>query len=222
VGLVYFSDGASESYQLISFTRTFSSDPFVTADADGYLYFTWLEPGEESGLRVYLASSAPDVSANLGNISAADVFDMTLQSLFGFFSGAALSPFFAVLWMVAPLVVLAATSFIRRESDDRISVGTAISLVLAVAVFTAVKLMTLPGYADYVPFSAWIPVLPTWLEAPLQWIVLPAITLIAVVVAWFFTFGRRNQSALYFMLVFAATDAFLTLGVYGVLIYAAF
>lgn len=217
--LVFLDEGAAQGYQLLSFSRTATSSPYVRSDGDGYLYATWLEPAEPSGYRAYFASTAPDISSALQELRPADVQQMVVESIFGLLAGAVLAPFAAILWLIAPLIVLGLTAFMRREDEGLISAGTALSLALALAAFLAVKGLTLPGFNEYVPFSAWIPILPDWLGAVLQWSVPLLITLVALVVAWQLTFRRKSQSVLYFLLIYAAADSVLSMAIYGSVVY---
>ena len=217
--LIYFRDGQPLSYQLLSFTRSGTSLPFVRSDGEGYLYATWQEPAAERGYLTYLSSTAPEASATLASVSLNDISRIVTELLFGMLSGAVLSPFAGILWLIAPLFVLGITGFMRRESESGISIGSAVSLVLALAAFWFVKTATLPGVRDYVPFSPWIPFIPPWLGVLLQWGVMLLILLVALFTAWHFTYRRNAPSALNFMLIYTAVDSVLSMAVYGSIIY---
>ncbi|MFW6182580.1 MAG: hypothetical protein ACOC8X_02200, partial [Chloroflexota bacterium] len=160
-----------------------------------------------------------DISAALQELRPVDVQQMVFESIFGLLAGAVLAPFAAIVWLIAPLVILGVTTFMRREGEGLISAGTALSLALALAAFLAVKGLTLPGFNEYVPFSAWIPVLPEWLGAVLQWSVPLLITIVGLIVAWQHTFRRKSQSVLYFLLIYAAADSLLSMAIYGSVVY---
>ncbi len=217
--LIYFRDGRPVSYQLLSFTRSGSSFPYVRSDGQGYLYATWLEPAEPRGFLTYLSATAPDVNAALTTVSLSVVSRVVTELVFGLLSGAVLAPFAGILWLIAPLVVLAVTSFMRREAARGISPGSAASLGLAIITYWLVKMATLPGIGDFVPFSPWIPFIPPWLGVALQWSVIPLILLAALVTAWHFTYRRDAPSALYFLFIYAAVDSVLSMAVYGSIIY---
>ena len=118
------------------------------------------------------------------------------------------------------MAVLFITAILRRgQPGKRVMAGTIISLLLATVVYWLVKLATVPGIRSYVPFSAWVPGIPVWLQAPLQ-IGIPILTtLIGIAVAWNVTYRRNSESILNFMLVFAAIDGLLTMAVYGFQFY---
>ena len=219
VNLMYFGGGGQSSYQLLSFSSAASTAPAVTSDSDRYLYATWLEPGE-SGFIIYLSSTAPDIQDVLGSVTAYDIRRLAGETGFGLISGAVLAPLAGLLWLILPLVVLGLTSFLRRGDQKITSPGTLVSLGLSVAAYLVVKFGTLPGAFDYAPFSAWLP-LPDWLQGILLILVPVSITLFSLWLAWHYTFRRKEQSPFYFLLIFGAADAVLSMAVYGVLIYGA-
>ncbi len=221
VSTVFLQDGAPTSYQLLSFTASASTAPLILSDEQGYLYVTWLEKRDEPGFSVYLASTDPEMSAALGSLTSDDLGRLGGEITFGLLTGALLAPIAAMIWLVPPLIVLGITSLIRREGRGAISLGTAVSLLLTLSVYWWVKWLSLPGMRTYVPFSAWLPSIPAWLGPALQWGVPILIGIISAAVAWFFTFGRQNKSAIYFLLIYVAVDGPLTMAIYGVLFYAA-
>jgi hypothetical protein len=178
-----------------------------------------MEPGGQSGFLAYAGSTAPDVYAALTKVTSADVGRLLAETVFGMLAGAALSPFAGILWLVAPLIVLGITSFLRRDDGRTISRGALISLGLALLTFWVVKAATLPGFWDYVPFSSWIPFIPGWLGGPLRWGVMIIIAALALWTAWRFTYKRQAHSVLNFMLIYAAVDSVLSMAVYGSIIY---
>lgn len=221
--LIYFQDGQASTYQLLSFSRSGTRAPYVRSDAEGHLYATWMETGaEESRFVAYLAGTAPDVHAALNQTSLRDVGRMLSETIFGLLAGAVLSPFVGVLWLVAPVIVLAATSFLRHDDERTISPGSAVSLLLALGAYWAVKIGTLPGIGEHVPFSGWIPIIPHWLDFPLRYGVLILIAIAALIVAWRFTYRRQAHSALNFMLIYTAVDSVLSMAIYGSIVYGFF
>jgi hypothetical protein len=123
--------------------------------------------------------------------------------------------------VILPLLIIGLTSPLRKGEQRLISPATLISLGIAVAVFLGIKYFSLPGLREYVPFSAWLP-LPEWLQGILQFFVPISISLLALLVAWYFTYRRETKSPVYFMLIFAGADAVMTMAIYGVLIYGGF
>lgn len=213
---LFLNSGVITSAQLLSYTTATSQTPFLAHDADLHLYVTWLERSD-AGFTVFFASTAPDVVAALSSLRAADVSRLAGEILFGILSGVVLTPLVAFVWLIAPLAVFGLTGFLRRRGEE--SVGAYLSLGAAIVLYLGTKLLTLPGLRQYVPFSAWIPFMPVWLQATLQILVPVAITLVSLAIAWYVIYRRGSKSALYFLLAFAGLDALLTMAIYGFLIY---
>ena len=100
--------------------------------------------------------------------------------------------------------------------------GTIISLLLTLITLWGIKVTVLPGMFDYVPLSAWLPALPSWLNLPLQLGVPLLIAGLAFLAARYYV-GRKNVYSIFlFTIIYAVVDAILTMALYGVLVYAAF
>jgi len=221
VSTVFFRDGAPLAYQQISFTPASSGYPAILSDPAGELYITWLESGAESGYNVYFSSTAPDIRKALGGITRGDVGQLGAETLFGFLGGVMLAPL-ALAWVVAPLVVLGLTSVIRGRDESFTSPGVIISLILSIVAYWVSKLALMPTIQDYVPFSAWLPFIPSGLNPLLQVGVPLLMGGLALAVAWRYTYGRDRPSLFFFLLVYVAVDGVLTMAVYGVTFYGAF
>lgn len=220
IGVLYLQNGIVNGYQLLTFSPTASVKPAIISDAKGQLYLTWLERGDSGGFQIYFASTAPDMVTALSGLTSGDFTRIARETTFGLLSGAVLSPILVALWLLLPLIVLYATSFLRRgQPGETITVGTGISLLLAGAAYWTVKLLTIPGMRNYVPFSAWIPGIPAWLQLPLQIGVPVLITLAGITAAWYFTYRRNSESILNFLFIFGAVDGLLTMAVYGFQFY---
>lgn len=221
IGVVYIQDGLPTSYQLLSFTQQPSTDPTVISDANGDLYVSWLERGDVSRFDVFLTSTSDGLKDAFNSVTAGDITNLSAATIFGLLTGVLLAPLAAVLFLVLPLIVIGLTAIFRRGEQTLKSPGTIISFILAIAVFQVAKVGALPDLLTYVPFSAWLP-LPNLLKAPLQLIVPLVIMIVAIFSAWHFTYRRRTDSPLYFMILYVAVDTLFTMAIYGVLFYGAF
>jgi hypothetical protein len=220
IGIMYLKNWQVNGYQLLSFTPNASVMPSIISDADGYLYLTWLERADSGGFQIYFASTAPDLVVALSDVTTGDLARIGRETIFGLLSGAVLSPILVALWTLLPMLMLYITSILRRgQAGKRVLVGTIISLLLAFAAYWLVKLATIPGIRSYVPFSAWIPGLPVWLQVPLQIGVPIVATLIAIAAAWYFTYRRNSESILNFLFIFIAVDGLITMSIYGFQFY---
>lgn len=220
VAVLYLENGQPTSYQLLSYSTGLARVPFLRADLDNHLYLTWLEADEGGGFHVYFASTAPQTKTILDKLSGSDFMQLLGVTLFGMLSGIVLSPLVVFLWMIAPMVIAGVTLFVQRSySEDKLTIGTVISIVLAIGAYWLVKQFALPNIFEDVPFQVWIPIIPAGLEDILRLGMPIMLTLIGVVVAWFTTIRRHIISPLYFMLVFGLVDGVLTMAVYGFYFY---
>jgi hypothetical protein len=219
---LYLRDGRRAGYQLLTFNPRSSLSPAIASDGAGQLYVSWIERREGSGFYVYLASTAPDIRQSLGALTRGDVSRMIAATVFGLLQGAVFFPFAALIWLVVPAVLLAITWPFRRGSHNLTSRPALISILLAVAAYWAGKLVTFARAGAYVPFSAWIPVLPTGLYVPLQWGVPIVGTLIALGVAWRYAQRETPWSVVSFMAIYGGIDSLLTMAIYGGFLYHAF
>ena len=218
IGTLFFNQRKPDSYQLLSFTGGDSRSPFITHDADHWLYASWLERGAEEGFRVVYASTNPDIKATYVQLSSEDYQAMAAQTAFGLISGALLLPF-AFMWIIIPLILYLITFPLRRGSDS-LSPGVIASLAIAVIGYWIVKIGFLGGLTAYVPFSAWLPIIPDWLAPPLQ-IGIPLIIFgLGLWTAWSITYKRENHSSLLFLIIYLAVDSVLTTAIYGPIIFA--
>ncbi len=221
VSVAYFQDGEPSTYQLLSFTSVDSQDPWIINDEEGNLYLSWLERGDLAGFMVYFATTAPDIQSTLKALTWRDLGQIGVETLFGLVTGALLVPI-VLIWLIVPVVLVILTSFIRKDEDSLTHAGTLISLGLSMVAYWVGKLIVLPDMRNYVPFSAWIPFIPTWSFDLLRISVPALIAVLALRLAWELTYHRDRPSALYLLLLYAVIDGVLTTAVYGVIFFAAF
>jgi hypothetical protein len=220
VALLFLENGQPTSYQLLSYSTGNARVPYLSADAANHLYLTWLEAADGGGFEVYYASTAPQTKAVLDDLTGRDYIQLLGVTVFGMLSGVVLSPLVVFLWMIAPMMIVGATLLVQRSySEDRVTVGTVVSITLAVASYWVVKQFALPNIFVDVPFQTWIPIIPGALDEVLRIGVPVVVTLIGLVVAWYTTIRRHIVSPLYFMLVFGLVDGLLSMAVYGFYFY---
>jgi hypothetical protein len=220
VGVVFLQDGKNTGNQLLSFTSTTSQRPAITSDDAGYLYATWLEGTRGGGYPVYFASTTPGLVAENATLDQQDYGRLLTETLFGLASGVLLLPF-VFAWGLVPTLFIFFTGFLRKDGEPITARGTLITVTIAILLYWISKLLILPGILDYIPFSAWIPFIPDVLGTILR-IGLPILTsLIALRVAWHFTYRRERNSPLFFLLTFIAIDGLASIAIYGVIFYGA-
>lgn len=222
--IAYISDGLVTSYQPLSYTSAESYYPSVVSDQDLNLYVTWLEKGETT-YRAYLTTTDPVKMDNIDLVSTDDYLYLAAEGFFGLLAGAVLSPFAAAAWGGIGLIgFIFNIIFSQFNKPIYRSIGEILSMAAGIGIFWFMKLATLPGLKtwDYVPFSAWIPRIPDAYAQPLIYGVPALITLIALSVAYFNTYGKKSDSAINFHLLYSAVDTLLSCAVYGILIYGSF
>jgi len=219
IGVLFFRQGQPDSYQLLSFTGGESRSPVITSDASRWLYAAWLERGRGAGFRITYASTNPDIQTTLAHLSSEDYQTLAAQTLFGLLSGAVLLPF-AFMWMIIPLFLYIIAFPLRRGGNDLFSPGIIASLSIAIIGYWIAKIAFLGGFMNYIPFSAWLPIIPDWLALPLQ-IGIPVITLgLGLWLAWLATYKRENNASLFFLIIYLVVDGVLSTAIYGPIIFA--
>ncbi len=224
VNVAYFKDGLLTSYQPLSYTPTESMFPTIFQDAEGNLYVSWLEK-TRAGFNAYITTTDPGKRAVLDQVSWNDYFYLLASGIFGVLAGVILSPFAAAVWggigLIGFIFLLILSQFNKPIYRK---IGEVLSMATGIGVFWFMKLATLPGLKDldYVPFSAWIPHIPDRLTTPLLYGVPILILMAGLIIAYFNTYGKKNDSPIYFYLLYCAVDALLSCAVYGILIYGSF
>ncbi len=223
VGTLFLQDGALTTCQLLSFTPQSSLAPAIASDGARQLYLTWIERTEDmSSYHIYLASTASDIRQTLDLLTMGDVGRMAADTFFGLLQGAVYSLFAALIWLAAPALLLALTWRFRRDGHNLVSRPSLISIGLALIAYWVGKLTTFASAYTYVPFSAWIPVIPSWLNIPLQLGVPTIIAVVALRAAWHYTERSATRSAALFVAIYAGVDGLFTMAVYSGLLYGAF
>ncbi len=223
IGTLFMQNGTPTTYQLLSFNPKFSQSPAITSDGTGYLYATWIERREEMpGYQIYFASTADDIHQVLSPLTRGDIGRMVTNTFFGLLTGAVFFPVAMLLWLVLPLLLLAVTWVFRRGSETITSRASLLSIALALIAYWGVKLVTFAQAGSYVPFSGWIPIIPSGLGVVLQLSVPVIIALLGLAAAWYVMVRTHSRSAAVFVIIYALVDSFLTMAVYGGLLYSAF
>lgn len=222
--IAFLSDGLVTSYQPLSYTSAESYYPSVVTDQDLNLYVTWLEKGE-STYRAYLTTTDPLKKDNIDLVTTEDYLYLTAEGIFGMLAGAVLSPFAVAAWGGIGLIGFIFNLVFSQFNKPAIrTFGEILSMIAGIGVFWFMKMVTLPGLKDfsYVPFSAWIPRIPADYHQLMIYGVPALIGLIALLIAYFNTYGKKNQSSINFYMLYCAVDTLFSCAIYGVLIYGAF
>jgi hypothetical protein len=220
VGLVYLQAGENAGAQLLSFTTTTSERPAVHSDANNNMHVTWLEGERSGGFLVYYAGTDPALVAASNELTSEDIGNLTFETIFGLVSGLLLIPF-VIAWGLVPTLFIFFSSAFRRDGEPFTARGTLLTVALAFALYWASKLLIMPGILEYVPFSAWLPIISPGLGQVLRFGVPLLVSAFALGFAWHMTYRRERNSPLFFLLTFVAVDGMISIAIYGVIFYGA-
>jgi hypothetical protein len=205
-----FAEGEMMGYQLAAKTDSASLRPNLVADPASNLYLTWLDTAGFGRYDVYYASTSPPAKAWLNRTSPKDVLLKVADLALGVLSGVALLPFI-VLWTFLPLLLLVLFYIFVGEEELELK-RVKVVLGIAIALYTGTKLASLPSSLLYVPFLDQAP--PQLYSALVSGT--PLIILVLALVAMY-AYKRRADRATLFpaFLVFALTDALLSMAIYA-------
>ncbi len=213
IAMAVFKEGRLVGYQLAGKSGYHSSRPTLLADDEGNLHLAWIDSTGGDSTHLYYASTSPLVKAHLDRLTGEDLLSgaakMTLGSILGLLL-VVLMP----LWLAPALIWgFVCTAVIRF--DDLGTRRGKIGLALALLIYLATKLLMLPSFFSYVPFSAWFPLLPSSLS-PLLMVGTPLfVSGGAAAIAIWFLWRVESRELLAALLAFALPDALLTLMVYS-------
>jgi hypothetical protein len=215
IAVLILTDGQLEGYQVAGKTKSFSQEPTLATDESGNLYSAWREGGQ-GAVTFYAVTSAEGRDA-IDRFQIDDVTNLAFTGGLEMLVGILFFPL-GCIWLFPGLIIIGLWHVWRGDSDLGNKATVAV-LVLAIVVSQVVKIFFLPTITTYVPFSAWLEIAPRW-EQPLIFLI-PMVTIGAgLLVASFMR--RRTSSGLAFYFWFTATDAILTLAIYGVTILGVF
>ncbi len=208
-----FKGGRLVGYQLVGKSGYHSSRPTLLADDKGNLHLAWVDSTGGGSTHLYYASTSPLVKAHLDRLTGEDLLSGAAKMIFGSILGLLLVPLI-VLWLAPALIWgFVCTAVVRF--DDLGTRGGRMGLALALLIYLGTKLLILPSLFSYVPFSAWLPLLPSSLS-PLLMVGTPLfISGGAAAIAIWFLRRVESRELLAALLAFALPDALLTLMVYS-------
>ena len=211
IATLVLKDGQVQGFSMAGKTDHLSDDAVIAADTQGNLHLIWREGA--GGHKVFYASTAPQARAELDRINTGDVVGAALQGGMESFVSIALLPVIGFGWLLPGLLVVGTYKLFREHENMRDPVSW-IPLIIAVAMYEGLKIVTLPTMTSYVPFSAWLEIPNAW-DAPLRFGMPVLIFLIALFVAYRMQ-KRYSASTLVFYMALGLTDAVLSLAIYGV------
>ena len=209
--LMLLENGEMTAHQQTSLTRQFSLHPIGAASKDGQLHSAWIDleaPGEYS---VYYASTRPAVIAALDARTTNDTFNDSMDMVWGMASGLTMLPL-AIVTFVPVLMVAGIYYLAGQEGSLRSSRGARFALLVGIILYLTTKLILMGGLLSRPPFMNSIPpdLVNLWTYA-----VSLIIALIAGIATFIYARRAGRPELLKALLLFCATDAMLTMVLYG-------
>lgn len=215
ISLILFADGKPRGYGIAGQTDQGSSYPSIAADSRGDLFVTWFDEASTGSRNatVYWAATTPEARARLDTWTFQDVVLSTLDTAWGMSSGLGVIPL-ALAWMIPGLMFATVVQIIRVDGEMRF-LPEKIAMGVAVILYLVIKMTLLPGTFTYVPFSAWVPLLPDVLATILR-LATPVLILVFALGTSYYLIVKTGQRQLLWMYIFfAIADTLPTMLLYG-------
>jgi len=213
IAMAVFKEGRLVGYQFAGKSGYHSSRPTLLADDEGNLHLAWIDSTAGGSTHLYYASTSPLVKAHLDRLTGEDLLSGAAKMTLGSILGLLLVPLSAL--SLAPALIWGFFCTVVIRFDDLGTGRGKIGLAVALLIYLLTKLLMLPSFFSYVPFSAWFPLLPGGLS-PLLMVGTPIVISggAAAIAVWFV---RRMESRELFvaLVAFALPDVLLTLMIYS-------
>ncbi|MGD2148080.1 MAG: hypothetical protein PVH41_15410 [Anaerolineae bacterium] len=209
LAMAVMSGGRPIGYQLISNTPGASVLSTLVADALSDLHVAWIDTAGFRQYDVYYATTSAEARAWLDRTTVRDVALTVAGLAWGVLSGVGLIPLVAV-WNLGPVMwIVIFYVFSRREHTEDLVAW--LGLLVAAAIYTASKLLFLPGLSTGAPLFR-LPAQTSSLLAAAR-----PIVILALALALTYRFTRRSHEPTVFKayLTFALTDGVLTILLYA-------
>jgi hypothetical protein len=157
IAMLLVENGQVRGYQPVTATSSSSLSPNLAGDADGNLYIAWLERSISN--EIFFATTNPQASDFLNQYDWSEVIVTILGIIVEAVTGLLLLPFMLLaigLAFIAVFLTSRIASLIRLER-----IKDLIGFITGAAVLWVVKLLLLPYIGSFVPFSTWLPEIPT-------------------------------------------------------------
>ena len=232
--LLVLQNGRLQGFQVVAWTRHPSLYPALTADAQGNLYYAWLD-AEGKTFAIYLASTSPPLRAAWDSLTGGDV-QIALERIFGRLVSAVALIVVALSWLILPGFFLILALFVSRE-DSLLTVRGKIVFLILITTHWAGKYLVTPEVLTMLPRMSELPLvfplltvlapevfayLPNQLHLPpfvAPWLpyLIPSLTLLVGLWVMHLLYLRRSKQpnlVLAYMFL-AAIDLFLSMQLYA-------
>lgn len=211
VATAFFSEGKYQGYTIASKTQNNSDHPYLVIDDRGYLHIVWREGA--LGDSVYYATTNPAPREVLDRLETSDFVYGSLQGLMDILASIAFVPFVGFGWILPGFLIIGVWKLFKHQEDITEPVSWVL-IGVAILLYYAIKLVSLPTMTTYVPFSAWLPIQTVW--EPLFLVGTPIVIFTVSLLMAIWISKHYTRSTMVFYLSFVLTDSILTLGIYGV------
>ncbi len=211
IGVVFLADGAPKGYQEAGKSDRLIIRPVLAVDGQGQLHLAWLQVAGVNRYEVYYASTRPAVRVALDRFGRDDIVAAAYSAAWTLVQGISAFPI-AFFWLFLPLIWVMLYYLIKVDGE-LYRRGSRIALGVAIVLYVFCKFFLMPAnYMGAAPFvdrmSAAV--------ADVYMVALP-LGILAVAGVMLRVYARRAESSTLLLgyFVFAATDAALTLLLYG-------
>jgi hypothetical protein len=210
LAMAVLSGGRPIGYQLVGDTPNASVLSTLVADSDANLHLAWIDTAGFREYDVYYATTAPEAKRWLDRTTFEDVVLGAASLVWGIVSGVSLIPIVAIWNIVPTMWVVLFYALSRREYLE--DLGAKIGLVVAIVIYTASKLLFLPGLSADTPFLFRLPE-----EIALLIAIAKPVVILVLGLGALYLYTRRSKGGTLFRayLVFALTDGLLTALLYA-------
>jgi len=232
--LLVLKEGKLKGFQVVAWTRHPSLHPSLAEDAEGNLYYAWLD-AEGNASAVYLATTAPALKAAWDRLERDDL-RVALERLSGRAISAVALIVIALSWLILPGFLLILALFVFRE-DSLLTVRGKVVFLILIGAHWVGKYLVAPDVLTMLPKMSELPLifpllpvlapgvfayLPNQLHLPpfvALWIpyLIPSLTLLAGVLVMRLLYLRRSRhpNLVLAYLIVAVIDLFLAMQIYA-------
>lgn len=211
IAVALFNNSGLRGYALATRTERLSDQPALAMADNGHLHLAWREGS--SGSEVYYATTSSEARDRLDRLTGNDAIQALPRSITDMTVGLLLTPLIGIWWILPGLLLLGLWRLFRPEQSGE-NLQLRLIFIVGLLAYYALKMVMLPTLFHYVPFSAWIFIPESWVQA-LKYGVPPLILLLALTVT-ILLHRRRRLSPPAFYLSIGLVDATLSLMIYGI------
>jgi len=209
-GMALFMDGELIGYQLVARSSSLSWNCTARLDEAGNLYAAWPDMSGEGNYDVYVATTAPALTAGISRLTVKDAALGLVNIAWGMLSGLTLAPLVIMMFFL-PLLWIGLV-YIFGSDDSLLEWGPRIAFLIAALLYYAGKLVL---FSTVLAFPPLMGAVPEQFREILQFS-LP-VAILALAFGVLLIYARRSEKPILFwgFFTFALSDALFTMLLYG-------